>query len=44
MLLYTGDDVIPRATFASLRRLEKRLIEYVPTDGDGGSIYVDYAK
>jgi hypothetical protein len=42
-LLSTGDDMVPRATAASLDRLEKRLLDYV-SDGGGGGIYFDYAK
>lgn len=38
-----GDDMVPRATAASLDRLEKRLLDYV-SDGGGGGIYFDYAR
>ena len=40
---HAGDDMVPRATAASLERLEKRLLDYV-SDGGGGGIYFDYAK
>lgn len=43
LILSIGDDMVPRATAASLERLEKRLLDYV-SDGGGGGIYFDYAK
>lgn len=35
--------MVPRATAASLSRLENRLLDYV-SDGGGGGIYFDYAR
>ena len=35
--------MVPRATAASLERLEKRLLDYV-SDGGGGGLVFDYAR
>ncbi|EWM29248.1 hypothetical protein Naga_100119g2 [Nannochloropsis gaditana] len=38
-----GDDMMPRATALSIKRLEKRLLDYV-SEGDATGIYFDYAR
>lgn len=40
-----GDDMVPRASPSSLKRMEKRLVEYVP-QGEEGTVAAtfDYAR
>jgi len=40
---HAGDDMMPRATALSIKRLEKRLLDYV-SEGDATGIYFDYAR
>lgn len=43
-LIHAGDDMVPRSSPSSLRRLEKRLVEFVPKGDGTGAAAFDYAR